>query len=482
MNRQKINYLTIFIIFFISGILVIGCVESKNSTIKKHDQYSNEIVFKKVSNIIKKNNSTENNSFEEFLKISDQEIIQIAACINIQTDCKANNEQAGQAILFMGNSQNKLFIKPLIDLLWLEANFKNIINEALSKLTGEYFSLASEWESWSILQVDLKMPENYLKIKSKIYSKIDKNYLKIIENEYNKHIPIKDLKWIGASAQVIPKINNPNLINNDEQNYLKNADLIIGINVNGKNYAYPLKILRWHGVINETISGKSFVITYCPTMNIATAFENNSVGNLSLSSLFLRQQCLMQNNDGLLINSKSGIYYNGYKQLKRIPSMQTTWKFWKTYNQNSKVLSKDTGYLIDYNDDEIPYWISIINPENIELEYVKYNQDSEYNTLVQYEYKGLRASHLLYRFNDYRIIYDNLNNQRLLTIIFDNGIGARTFIAPPEEIVQISYTIKNGWLAKDVDNIYWFIGSNGLINQDDSSFYSEISNYISIKT
>ena len=98
MNRQKINYLTIFIIFFISGILVIGCVESKNSTIKKHDQYSNEIVFKKVSNIIKKNNSTENNSFEEFLKISDQEIIQIAACINIQTDCKANNEQAGQAI------------------------------------------------------------------------------------------------------------------------------------------------------------------------------------------------------------------------------------------------------------------------------------------------------------------------------------------------------------------------------------------------
>ncbi len=482
MNRHKINYFIIFIIFFISGILTIGCVETENSTIKKHGQYSNEIVFKEVSSIIKKSNSTKNNSFEELLKISDQEIIKIATCIKPQIDCEANSEKAAQAILFMGNSQNELFIKPLIDILWIENNFKNIINEALSKLTGEYLSLASEWESWSNQQTHLKIPENYLEIKSKIYSKIDKKYNEIIENEYNKHIPIKNLKWIGSSAQVIPKINNPKLINSDEQNYLNNDDLIIGINVNGKNYAYPLKILRWHGVINEEISGKSFVITYCPTMNIATAFENKPVGNLSLSSLFLNQQCLMQNNDGLLINTESGIYSNGYKQLKRIPIMQTTWKFWKTYNPNSKVLSKDTGYLIDYNDDEIPYWINIINPENIELEYVKYNQDSKYNTLVQYEYKGQRASHLLYRVYDYRIIYDNINNQRILTIIFDNGIGARTFIAPPEEIVQISYTSKNGWLAKDVDNIYWFIGNNGLINQDDSSFYSEISNYISIKT
>ena len=477
MNRQKINYFIIFIHFLISGIVTISCIESEKSIIQKNDQYSSEITFNNVPSIIKINNSS-----EEFLKISDQGIIKIAACVDMQVPCNANREQAAKAILFMGNSQNKLFIKPLIDILWIENSFKDIINEALNKLTGKYFSTASEWESWSVKQDFLQMPDNYVEIKSEIYSKIDKQYSKIIKNEYNTHIPMETLKWIGASAQVIPEINSSKLISSNEQNYLKDDDLIIGINVNGKDYAYPLKILRWHGIINEEISDKSFVIVYCPTMNIATVFENKPVGNLSLSSLFLDQQCLMQNDDGVLINAENGIYNNGYKQLKRMPMIQTTWKFWKTYNPNSKVLSKDTGYLIDYNDNEIPYWISIINPKNIELEYVKYNQNSTYNALVQYEYQGQSVSHLLYRVYDYRIIYDNFTNQKILTIIFDNGIGARTFLAPPKEIIQISYTNKNGWLAKDIDNIYWFISSNGLINQDDSSFYSEISNYISIKT
>ena len=160
--------------------------------------------------------------------------------------------------------------------------------------------------------------------------------------------------------------------------------------------------------------------------------------------------------------------------------MQATWQFWKNYYPNSRVLSKNTGIVIDY-DELMPKWAQLFNPDSLVQEIAKYEPNSSFNTYVNYHYIEEKKEILLYKIYDYRIVYQTIDTKRFLTIILDNGIGARTFYAPPDEITQISYTSKNGWLARDSENIYWFISDNGLINQDDSSFYSEIANYISYK-
>ena len=180
-----------------------------------------------------------------------------------------------------------------------------------------------------------------------------------------------------------------------------------------------------------------------------------------------------------MIDAETGIFGDN-KKLERIPIMQTTWTFWKTYYPNSKVLSKNTGVIIDY-DELVPAWVDLINPDNLVKEVTKYTSNDSFNTYVKFDYMSNNAEIMLDRVYDYRIIYQNLGSKKFITIVLDNGIGARTFFAPPEEITQISYTSKNGWLARDSENIYWFISDNGLINQDDSSFYSEIANYISYK-
>ena len=474
LRYDKSILLFISLIFFLS---TTACIEKTDDSKMQESNFSKQINFSDAP-ILQINKDGDKNFTIDMQDKDIQEIIEIAGCINRKYNCQENKEEAGKAIIFMGESNNQVFIKPLIDLLWLNADLKNIINQSLNKLTNQEIFSATNWEKWSNSQVELELPDNYLKIKSNIFSKLDQKYSLIFENQFNEQIKFNKVNWIGSTSDAIPALNNPTLISKNEEAYLTNNDIIMGINSNNNEIAFPIKIIKWHGVINQQIGNQTYSIIYCPTSNSITAFESD-LGNLSLSSLFFENSCLMKNDQGILINSETGIYANK-KKLRRIPIMQTTWTFWKNYYPNSKVLSKNTGIVIDY-DEVMPKWAQLINPDNLVQKITEVTTNNQFNTYVNYEYMGDKKEILLYKIYDYRIVYQAVNTENFITIILDDGIGARTFYAPPDEITQISYTSKNGWLARDIENIYWFISDNGLINQDDSSFYAEIANYISYK-
>ena len=474
LRNSKSILLLILLITLMSNT---ACIEKIDNNKIQESNFSKQINF--VDAPVAQTNKDQDKNFKIDMGDKDiQEIIEIAGCIDREYDCQTNKEDAGKAIIFMGESNNKVFIKPLIDLLWINADLKNIINQSLNKLTNQEIFSSINWEKWANSEIELELPENYLKIKSDIFSKLDKNYSLIFQNQYNAQIKFDKVNWIGSTSNAIPALSNPTLISKNEEAYLTNNDIVMGINLNDNAMAFPIKIIKWHGVINQKIKNQTYSIIYCPVSNSINAFESK-LGNLSLSSLFLENSCLIKNDQGILIDSETGIYGNNNK-LKRIPIMQATWTFWKTYYPNSKVLSKNTGIVIDY-DELMPQWAQLINPDNLVQEIIKYEPNSSFNTYVNYSYMEEKKEILLYKIYDYRIVYQTIDAKRFITIILDNGIGARTFYAPPDEITQISYTSKNGWLARDSENIYWFISDNGLINQDDSSFYSEIANYISYK-
>ncbi|MFL2634521.1 MAG: DUF3179 domain-containing (seleno)protein [Dehalococcoidia bacterium] len=473
-RNKKSILLILLIVPFLSNSACIEKIDNDNST---NSGFSNKINFTEAP-IIQMNQDMENNFKIDMQDKDIQEIIEIAGCINRMYDCQENKEEAGKAIIFMGESNNKVFIKPLIDILWVNADLKNVINQSLIKLTNQDIFSSKNWEKWANSELTLEIPDNYLKIKSDIFSKLDKNYSLIFQNKYNQKIDLSKINWIGSTSNAIPALNNPKLISKNEEAYLNSDDIILGLNLEGNETAFPLKIIKWHGVINQKINNQTYSIIFCPTSNSLTAYKGD-LGYLSFSSLFLEDSCLIKNSEGILIDAETGIFGDN-KKLERIPIMQTTWTFWKNYYPNSKVLSKNTGVIIDY-DELVPAWVDLINPDNLVKEMTKYTSNDSFNTYVKYDYMSNNAEIMLYRVYDYRIIYQNLGSKKFITIVLDNGIGARTFFAPPEEITQISYTSKNGWLARDSENIYWFISDNGLINQDDSSFYSEIANYISYK-
>lgn len=45
-------------------------------------------------------------------------------------------------------------------------------------------------------------------------------------------------------------------------NFLKNSDLVLGIEINGDAVAYPVRYLAYHHLVNDVVGGKPVVATY----------------------------------------------------------------------------------------------------------------------------------------------------------------------------------------------------------------------------
>ncbi|MCI0430530.1 MAG: DUF3179 domain-containing protein [Rhodospirillales bacterium] len=47
---------------------------------------------------------------------------------------------------------------------------------------------------------------------------------------------------------------------------------VISLNLNGTPRAYPLRVLIWHEIVNDTVGGLPVAVTYCPLCNAAIVF------------------------------------------------------------------------------------------------------------------------------------------------------------------------------------------------------------------
>ena len=57
-------------------------------------------------------------------------------------------------------------------------------------------------------------------------------------------------------------LDNPVLLDESDATYLGDDDLILGLSWNGTSRAYPIRMLTFHHIVNDTIDGKPFLITF----------------------------------------------------------------------------------------------------------------------------------------------------------------------------------------------------------------------------
>lgn len=57
-------------------------------------------------------------------------------------------------------------------------------------------------------------------------------------------------------------LDDPVLLDSSDAAYLGDNDLILGLSWNGTSRAYPIRMLTFHHIVNDTIDGKPFLITF----------------------------------------------------------------------------------------------------------------------------------------------------------------------------------------------------------------------------
>ena len=82
----------------------------------------------------------------------------------------------------------------------------------------------------------------------------------------------------GPPKDGIPSIDRPKFKPAAEADHLKPTEPVIGLVINGDARAYPLGILIWHEIVNDTVGGVPVTVTYCPLCNSAVVFDRRVAG------------------------------------------------------------------------------------------------------------------------------------------------------------------------------------------------------------
>ena len=77
----------------------------------------------------------------------------------------------------------------------------------------------------------------------------------------------------GPPKDGIPAIDDPQFEPVRKVTHLKPTEPVIGVVVDGKAKAYPLQVLMWHEIVNDSIAGIPISVTFCPLCNASIVFD-----------------------------------------------------------------------------------------------------------------------------------------------------------------------------------------------------------------
>jgi hypothetical protein len=78
----------------------------------------------------------------------------------------------------------------------------------------------------------------------------------------NAIVPQSEILSGGPPKDGIPALLDPTSVSAQASDFMNPDDQIIGVVVDGQARAYPIKILNWHEVVNDSVGDRPFVVTF----------------------------------------------------------------------------------------------------------------------------------------------------------------------------------------------------------------------------
>lgn len=174
-------------------------------------------------------------------------------------------------------------------------------------------------------------------------------------------VPESEILSGGPPRDGIPAIDAPRFVAAAAATFPEGNERVLGIRHNGVVKAYPVAILNWHEIVNDTFAGEPIAVSYCPLCGTGIAYRART-GDRELS---FGVSGLLYNSDMLLYDRKTRSLWSQIlrqavsgpmkgTQLEAIPVDHTRWSEWRRQHPDTLVLSTDTGYQRDYASSPYP--------------------------------------------------------------------------------------------------------------------------------
>ena len=182
------------------------------------------------------------------------------------------------------------------------------------------------------------------------------------KTDFTKHsVPFNEIMSGGPPKDGIPAIDTPKFdAVPDADKWLKPREPVILLERAGEARAYPLQILIWHEIANDTAAGLPVAVTFCPLCNTSIVFDRRldgrvldfgTTGKLRFSDLVMydrqTESWWQQVTGEAIVGALTG------RQLTFLPSQIVSWELFKQTYPSGKVLNRETGHRRSYGNN--PY-------------------------------------------------------------------------------------------------------------------------------
>lgn len=167
-------------------------------------------------------------------------------------------------------------------------------------------------------------------------------------------VPIEAILAGGPTRDGIAALVDPPMIPASEATLDPDA-WVVGVEIGEEAAAYPVAILEWHELVNDTIGAAPVLVSYCPLCGTAMVFDRRIDGRarifgvsglLYLSDLLLYDRETQSLWSQIRSEAVTGAALG--RRLALLRSRTLRWSEWRKLHPSTAVLSSDTGHRRPY--------------------------------------------------------------------------------------------------------------------------------------
>ncbi|MGH8648822.1 MAG: DUF3179 domain-containing protein, partial [Burkholderiales bacterium] len=169
-------------------------------------------------------------------------------------------------------------------------------------------------------------------------------------------VALEEIQSGGPSKDGIPAIDRPRFVTGEAAaSWIDPREPVIVFEHRGDARAYPLQILMFHEIVNDTVGGAPVAVTFCPLCNASIVFDRNvqgavlefgTTGKLRKSDLVMydrQTESWWQQFTGKgIVGRFSGT------ELRQVPSTIVAFADFRKAFPRGRVLSRETGFSRPY--------------------------------------------------------------------------------------------------------------------------------------
>ncbi len=168
-------------------------------------------------------------------------------------------------------------------------------------------------------------------------------------------VPVEEIRGGGPPRDGIPSLEDPVMVSPGDTPWAEDV-LVLGFAAGGSARAYPIPILDWHEIVNDTVGGQPILISWCPLCGTGMVFDRRGADgqarSFGVSGLLYKADLLMYDRETQSLWSQiSSSAVSGPSRGKRLDLLRSRIEplaDWRKRHPDTEVLSRRTGFRRDY--------------------------------------------------------------------------------------------------------------------------------------